>query len=336
MGIRIKILLIGSVILYSAECYGQRVSMQTGFNGFLDNREYYNPYAQPQTMFGVRLSGIGKITFSQNIEIGAGADILYEFGDKLRNENIKPVIYFHFDKKFINLYLGTFPRRGLIHMPLFMQSDTIFYYRPNCDGIFLDFKKSWGNQTLWLDWTSRQADTIRETFQIGGSGKLQKGIFLYRHDFIMTHYALSGDRISDEHIRDNGGFYLGAGINLSSHLFDSLTFQTGYCFSYDRLRSVYDFSFYNGSLSQFYIELYPFGIRTSFYFGEGQVQLWADGLYRAKYYNRTDFVWHIFKQQNLQGSVEFSFHVIEEVLDMSQSFKIRALIDTERKTVTAQ
>jgi hypothetical protein len=322
-----SILFAGLVTLSGTNCYGQSINLITGFDGFFDNREYYNEYAQPQTIFGVRLSSMARITFNQYFEIGAGANILYEFGDKLRNDNIKPIIYFHFDKEFINFYLGTFPRRDLIQLPLFLQSDTIFYYRPNCDGIFLEYKKPWGHHSLWLDWTSRQKDSTREIFQIGGSGGVQKGLFLYQHDFIMSHYSLSEAHMPAEHIRDNGGLYMSLGINLSSHLFDSLIFKTGYCFSYDRLRSVYDFKFYNGCLSQFYIELFPFGIRTSFYFGEGQVQLWGDKLYQAKYYNRTDFIWYIFNRKNLHGAVEFSFHVIENVLDVSQSFKIYALVD---------
>jgi len=329
----IKILFIELVLLYNAIGYGQTIKWSTGFNGFFDNREYFNDYSQPQTMFGARLFGIGGITFGQYHEIGAGADILFEFGSKLKNDNIKPIIYYHFNKRSINLYFGSFPRKGLINLPLFLQSDTLLYYRPTCEGMFIEFINPLLIQSVWLDWTSKQTDTIRETFQIGGSGSFKKGFFFYRHDFIMTHYAGSGIRIPDQHIRDNGGLYANLGVNLSSYLFDSLTLSTGYCFSYDRLRSVYDFNFYHGSLSQLYIELFNIGIRSAFYFGDGQIQMWADGLYRAKYYNRTDIVWHMFRQKNIKGSVEFSFHVIENTLDMSQSIKIYVTLGGERKLI---
>lgn len=309
---------------------GQSFNWRAGIDGFFDNREYYNTYAQAQTLFGIRTFGISEFSFNKYHKIGVGLDILYEFGYKLRCENIKPVAYWWYNKAFIDLRFGAFPRKKLIQLPLFLQSDTIQYYRPNCEGMFLQLSQPWGYQSVWLDWTSLQTETNRESFQIGGTGLIRKGILFYRHDFIMTHYARPANANPDDYIRDNGGLYAGIGADLSDYLFDSLTLSIGYCFSYDRLREVYDLSFYHGTLTQLYIELSNFGIRSTLYFGNGQVQLWGDQLYGANYYNRIDFIWHIFKKENIKCCIEFSLHTIEDDLDVSQLFKISALLKNKK------
>ncbi len=309
---------------------GQSFEWQTGVRGFFDNREYDNHYAKSQTIFGTRGFVFTGIKLNPEIEIGAGLDMLYEFGDKLRKDNLEPVLYLHFNKDFVDFYFGSFPRRNLITLPRLLQSDTIQYYRPNCEGLFLKLKKPWGFQSVWIDWTSHQGDTIREVFQIGGTGMIKKDVFFYRHDFIMTHFARPANQLPNDQIRDNGGMYAGAGFDLTPYLFDSITISTGYCFSYDRVRDVSDFSFNHGSLTTLYIELLNVGIRTSIYVGDGQIQMWGDKLYRANYYNRIDVVWYFFRKKNISGSAEFSFHVVDDILDLSQTLKIYATIGGKR------
>lgn len=326
--------LILSIILISSFytfLKGQSFRWQAGLNGFFDNREYQTPYAESQTMFGTRMFGYANLKLNREIDIGTGLDMLYEFGDELRKNNLKPVLYLHFNKEFVDFIFGSFPRRNLIVPPRMLLSDTIQYYRPNCEGLYLKLNQSWGFQSVWLDWTSRQGDTIREVFQIGGTGMAWKGVLYYRHDFIMTHYAKPSNQMLNTTIRDNGGLYAGVGVNLSPYLFDSLTISTGLCFSYDRIRDVTDLTYSHGSLTNLYIEVFHIGIRTSTYVGTGQVLMWGDRLYRAKYYNRLDLIWYFFRKKNITGSVEFSIHVVEDILDVSQILKIHATIGDEYK-----
>ena len=310
---------------------GQPFEWQTGIYGFFDNREFDNQYAKSQTLFGTQMFGSVKMILNRNVDIGGGLNVLYEFGGRIKKDNFKPVLYVHFNKEFLNYYFGAFTRNNLITLPLVLQSDTVQYYRPNCEGMYVEFRKPQAYQSIWLDWTSRQADTIREAFQIGGTGIIKKGIFFYRHDFIMTHYARPAIQMPNDYIRDNGGLYARIGVDVSPYLFDSLTISTGYCFSYDRIREVYDLTFYHGSLTQIYIEMINIGLRASIYLGDGQLQLWGDKNYRARYYNRFDLVWHFFRKKNIRGSMEFSLHVVDNILDVSQSFKIRATLDGSPK-----
>jgi hypothetical protein len=317
--------------IFSVLCFSQEWIWSTAYQGFFDNREYFNDYVSPQTMFGSRISAYTGFAFSNSQEFSFGMHALYEFGDKIRADAFDPILFYHFKNPFVNLLLGAYPRMNLIKLPDFLLTDTLQYYRPNLEGIFVEFRRNWGFQNAWLDWTSRQTDQVRETFKIGGTGMLHKGIFFYRHDFIMTHFAGPAIPIPNDHIRDNGGLYSGLGLDFSRNsVFDSLVVSSGLCFSYDRVRNVYDLRFYYGSLTQITAEYKGFGIKSTTYFGDGQTQLTGDGLYAAPLYNRFDFYWRIFRKNYVQGKVEFSLHLIENVLDTSQSFTIYAAIDGKK------
>ncbi len=314
------------------DCYSQEWLWAAAYNGFFDNREYFNEYVMPQTMFGAHFSAYTGFSLNETHEFCAGIDALYEFGDSVRGNAFRPVVFYHFKNDLVNLILGSHPRKGLIDLPNFLLSDTLLYYRPNVEGIYLELSRPWGFQQLWLDWTSRQTDYTRETFKIGGTGMLRKGMFFYRHDFIMTHYAGPAIPIPDDHIRDNGGLYSGVGINLSGLTsLDTLIISSGLCFSYDRLRNVYDLEYKYGSMTQLMAEIKGFGVKITSYFGDGQVQMNGDGLYKAPLYNRFDFYWRIFRKRAIYGKVEFSLHLIDNILDTSQAFTISADIGGGKK-----
>ena len=311
--------------------YGQYFNWKAGVDGFFDNREYDNEYGKSQTLFGTQFFGTAEFEVNSYLKFETGVNVIFEFGSKVQSNDIKPIIFLGYRNNLLTLNFGSFPIKNLIDLPLLLHSDTIQYFRPNCEGIYLELKKHWGKQSIWIDWISRQSEIDHEIFQIGGTGTIKKGVIFYRHDFIMTHFANPGNRTPDNHVRDNGGILAGVGVDLSNYLFDSLTFSLGYCFSYDRLREVSDFIFSHGILSQFYIERYNIGLKSTIYLGDGQELLTGDRLYRASYYNRFDIEWHIFNKKYLSGSVEFSLHNVKHVLDVSQSFKLTAIIGGKRQ-----
>jgi len=292
---------------------------EAGFHGFFDNREYGNDFEKAQTMFGARMHASLGISIYEKFCISAGLDALYEYGSSIDQGKIFPILSFQYREDPVVFLLGSFQRMQLIDMPYVLQTDTIHYYRPNIEGIFFEFRKHWGFHNIWLDWTSRQTNLNREVFVIGGTCMLKKSTFYYKHDFIMTHYANSKEALPADHIRDNGGFYTRIGVyNRNKDFLDSLSFSSGYTMSYDRLRSIYGFDFRSGSLSELYFQYRGFGMKSILYIGEGQVQMDGDALYSAKFYNRYDFFWKIFRKDLIEGKIEFSLHIIENVVDVSQ------------------
>ena len=326
--------LIIIILVFSFYCTAgaQNLIWNAGFQGFFDNREYFNDFIEPQTIFGSRLSADAGFEVNENNRFSAGINYLYEFGSK--GDLIAPdiTLFYNGYKKHFDFFIGAFPRRKLINHPLILLTDTLKYFRPNIEGMFLGIKTGWGYQNIWIDWTSRQTDTRRETFLIGGEGMMRKGMLFYQHNFIMYHFAGPAVAIPDDHIRDNGGLTAVAGADISSILFfDSLTIKSGIAFSYDRIRHEYDFKYPIGTINELLIMYRQFGVHGTYYYGERQVLLYGDGFYKSKNYGRIDLFYKNRNSALINGKLQFSFHIIPGNIDYSQSFAIYINMEGRRK-----
>jgi hypothetical protein len=300
---------------------------KVGYFGFLDNREYFNPYVNDQTIFGSRVYGEVGMSLNDNNRIMAGIDYLYEFGSK--GELLAPdiTLYYNGRHKNLDFYLGAFPRLNYIDMPLALMIDTFQYYRPNVEGILLDYKTSFFRHNIWIDWTGRQSFDKREAFMAGFSGWAKKGIFTYQHHVVMSHLASSTNQNADEHLRDNGGYSAMIGLDLSSVTsMDTLAFSAGFLGSWDRLRGVYDLVFPFGWLGEMEAGYRGFGVHGTIYSGDSQAIVSGDGFYKSTFYSRADVYYQV-ARSGIEGRVQFSFHVVPEAVDLSMSLMIRAQLE---------
>ena len=305
----------------------QNILYKLGYFGFMDNREFFNPYVNDQTIFGSRINAEIGLSFNENKKVMAGIDYLYEFGSK--GELIAPdiTLYYNSKSKYLDFYLGAFPRLDLLNMPKALLIDTFQYYRPNIDGILLDFRKGNFRHNLWLDWQGRQSQDTRERFMLGFSGQARIGLFTYQHHAIMSHVAHTLDAPADQHLQDNGGYAVLAGLDLSSVTgLDTLALSTGYMGSYDRLRGVYDMEFASGWLTELEAVYKGFGVHGTVYMGDSQRIISGDGFYKSTFYSRADAFYQVSKS-HIQGRLQFSFHFLPDIVDLSMALTIRAQLD---------
>lgn len=321
MRLRLIYIIITNFVIFHVT--SQTFEWRTGFHGFFDNREYFNQHTNDQTMFGSRAYAEAGFSLNDNSRVMAGLSYLYEFGSK--GDLIAPdiILYYHANKGSLNFFFGAFPRKKLINQPLILLTDTLYYYRPHTEGMFLEFRKSWGYQNIWIDWTGRQTNTRRETFLIGGSGHFGKGVLFYEHHFNMYHHAAPAIPIPDDHLRDNGGLTAVCGLNLSSKLpVDSIFMSSGIGLSFDRIRNVYDFRTPVGWYSELGAELKGFGIHGSFYLGDSHIIIYGDRFYSSDSYQRIDLYYTKNHSRRISGKLQFSFHFIPGVIDYSQMLVI--------------
>jgi hypothetical protein len=312
---------VASFIIFNT-C-GQSFEWKTGFHSFFDNREYFNEYANDQTMFGARIFAEAGFSLNDHNRFRAGMSYLYEFGSK--GDLIAPdiILYYHANKGPLTFYFGAFPRMGLINQPLLLLTDTLNYYRPNAEGMYLEFRKKWGFHHIWIDWTNRQTNTTRETFLIGGTGHFGQGVFFYEHNFIMYHFAAPAIPIPGDHLRDNGGFTAVLGLNLSSKLPpDSTVFSSGIALSYDRLRNVYDIKSPLGWYTELNVEHRGFGFHGTCYLGNSHSIIYGDRFYSSTSYQRIDLYYARYHSSRISGKLQFSFHFVPGVIDYSQMLVI--------------
>jgi hypothetical protein len=322
-----------TAILFSiwAPAGAQKLEWLAGFDGFLDNREYFtidNPY----TVFGARFRAEAGGSLSDLHSIHAGFNYLYEFGYRIDAHKPLPTLYYQYYDGKIRLSAGAFPRRDLLDYPIALLSDTLLYYRPNIEGVYFSYSGTWGHQNVFIDWTSRQTDADHERFIFGSSGRVNWRFLFLTHHFLMGHFAGPAIPVPGEHLRDNGGFDINLGADLSERVFlDTLICSLGALVSVDRTRSV-DESFQTpaGFLGQFTGMYKGIGLTGTLYSGKGHTFLYGDPFYRLRDYARLDVFYAPFRSGPVRMKFDFGFHFAGNQIDYSQQILISMTLGNSR------
>ncbi len=186
---------------------------------------------------------------------------------------------------------------------------------------------------VWLDWTGRQTESVREAFFIGFSGRYNEGIFYLQHFGYMYHFALKLNPVVEEALHDNILFHTSVGIDLSGKtVFRKLEADAGWVLGLERSRS--DNTGWiklNGLLLETRIEYKWFGLFNTFYKGDGLMYFyvdhgnelyWGDPVYRAKIYNRSDFYVNFFQTGIVNIKLTYSLHFLESRIYHEQMLKV--------------
>src|SRR6201996_6250769 len=155
-----KLYLIALFSFFTSFAAIAQTTLDVDFNGlgFLDNREYKDFVARSRTYSGTRTA----LDFGLNVDslnsFVVGANAIHEFGAIPYFLKVDPVAYYKFNNKNWRFSIGEFPREGLLdNYPRALLNDTLQYYRPNIEGLFLRYtsnnKLFWEN--MWIDWVSR-------------------------------------------------------------------------------------------------------------------------------------------------------------------------------------
>jgi hypothetical protein len=331
MLMRILYFTLTLLLIFELPANSQKLEWLVGFDGFLDNREYYS-IEVPQTIFGSRIMGEIGASVADVHRFRVGMNFLYEFGHDLDAYAPNITMYYQYDDESINFLVGAFPRSNLLEYPIALLSDTLRYYRPNVEGAYIGIRGDWGYQNAFIDWTSRQTDHSYERFIFGFSGRLRKGIMFMNHHLMMGHFAGKGIPDPDDHLRDNGGFHVNVGTDLSEKiLLDSLIISAGALVSLDRIRGVDDgWQTPAGFLGQFTTFYRWIGITGLYYRGQGHTFLYGDPFYRLDQYGRLDLYYMPFRSKNLSLKINFVLHFAKNQIDTSQQILVTMALNGAR------
>lgn len=332
----LKIFAILSFLICNLCTTAQELEGSLNLHGFMDNREYMKSGRFSQTIFGTRISPEVGLLLDSNHRIRVGFNALYEFGTKSAGffDEIKPVIYYQYQKKEWDFFIGSFPRISLLDdYPRALLKDTLQYYRPNVEGMLAKYETKTFKQTVWIDWTSRQTDIDRETFLFGLSGRYKPGKLFLSHYAYMFHNAGAKIEAPGDNLQDNGAVLVKLGIDLSkTTLLDSLIISAGGMMSFERTRSITGWNTPKGFIADVYASYKRFSIANTFYSGEGHQLIYGDEFYTAKNYDRIDLGWTPIVYKNIEGKFTFSYHFADGFSDNQQAFSLRYRIDG-RKSV---
>ncbi len=310
------------ILLSLTFSYAQKLEYKVKFYGFGDNREFQSEKATSQTMLGERTSFELGTTIEGNHQFRVGLDHLFEFGSEIDDQKPKLIAYYHYEDPKKVFYFGAFPRMDLINFPLALLTDTLNYYRPNIEGFLGRYNWSWGHQLGFVDWTSRQTETRRETFLAGFSGEMRYRSLFFQNYLTLFHYAgtAEGTGLSADVEDDMGGvLYLGSDLN------KILPLEKGYIkfgvmgstfrdrHGEDKFISAFSFT------GELYGETKNFALRATFSEGDGHHFMNGDRFYDEGNYIRTDVYWKFINAKRIQGRFNLSFHLVDgSNLDQSQ------------------
>ncbi|MBN2807283.1 MAG: hypothetical protein JXR22_11555, partial [Prolixibacteraceae bacterium] len=301
--------------------FAQQFGYCLKYEGIGDNREYFSPYHQAETILGSRLSMTAGFTSDSVHRVHAGFSNFYEYGSRLLEQAVLPILYYDFATPGFRLTMGAFPRTESFAIPSAFISERYTYFEPNIDGLAMQYQKGDGKLGLMLDWVSRQDSSRREQFWTGLHGQQKLGVFSFDAFAFLFHNAHRMNRLPDDFIEDNMGSLVLAGIDLSEKTFlDVLTLQSGVLSSFFRNR---------GDGSEFEVKHSSYTVANAAYrwlgaeiimkIGNQHHLAFGDDFYNnVENYSRLRLYSQFFDTRRVKGTFAWTFHLANGDLDQQQ------------------
>lgn len=309
----------------SLPMFAQRVDYHLKFKAIGDNREYFSGYNEPQTILGTR----GAFTLGARLDsmqqVRAGLDYFYEFGSELGELKPEFILYYQVQYKDWGFRFGSFDRTEVLDYPLAFIADDYNYYKPNLEGLYIQYTPKNHRVNAFADWVSRQDTVRREQFMAGITGTHRWGNILLEEYWYMFHNAGRAVWTETEPIEDYMGGLVLAGCDFSDKLnLDIATVKTGALASQGRTRgSGLGFEKAISSYSEIALEKRGFGVKSVFNFGQKHHFFVGDAFYNnTTSYVRTNLYFTPINLNHIKGRFIWSLHVANGDLDNQQQFSL--------------
>lgn len=315
------------MFLLSLTAKAQLADFYIGFDGIMDNREITTPYVKSQTIFGARINPGVSFGFDSLHSVKLGINYMYEFGGELLGVTPQLDLYYNFKSDQINFLIGSFPRKEVLDYPLLVLTDTLNYYSPNIEGASVSYTWAWGEVHAWIDWTGRITTETREGYMAGFDATFRAGMFYLTALTTGNHLARIAVWDPDNTLWDDGSILGIIGVDLAEKLvLDELNLSTAWVSTYGHLRGS-DAVWTKGWLSQVDARYRIFGIKGTYYLGEGPHLLYGDWLYRSGNYGRVDLFISPFNNPRISSKIGLSMHMISDLgLQWSQQVLISVML----------
>jgi hypothetical protein len=333
---RRELITLALTMLTFSSGFSQEAFWNARLFSFFDNTEFGRSELKiPQTMAGVLVVpelGLRRDTVHK---LHFGASMLHEFGSVNVIDKVYPEAYYSYDRQPVRFLMGAFPREiALDNYPRLFFQDSLSYYRPMMNGMFVEYRRRGGYFNLWLDWTGRQSATVHEAFFIGMSGRYNLGIFNVKHFGYYYHFAAKLNPVIEEALHDNGLMLTSAGFDFGDRLLPfRLEADAGWVFGLERARADNTgWLTFSGIMMNTKAMFRFIGFKNSFYAGNGLMKFytdhgsdlyWGDPVYRAKISDRADVLIDFMKNKNIDLELTYSFHFLEGRVYNEQMLKLK-------------
>ena len=305
---------------------GQKFIYDIDFVTDFDNREYHNPYAPSQTIFGMRLTPTVGVALNDSLggthRFRAGLSFVQPFGAPMKMGTLFPTVYYQFQQKGFNLNFGTIPFYELYEdLPSFLMNDSLRFAYPNIQGALLGYSSSKGFVQFFCDWRGLQSKTIREAFRLVLVGQYNYHWFQVGGYGQINHLANKATTEPNLGVCDDIVISPYIGGNFSSYTpLDTLAIRVGYLGGYYTDRKVNEQSISSGLLVDLFLRWRFLALKNSFYYGQGQMPYYAkygqelyqgSPFYQSGLYNRTDLMIYLVRRSLVNCYFSWNLHVVE-------------------------
>lgn len=316
-------------LFYPILNFAQEFEYGLKYEGIGDNREYFSPYHEAETILGSRLAADVGFLIDSKHKFRTGFSYFYEYGSEFLELKPQLIMYYSFEENGLSFKMGAFPRIGNLPFPSVLLSSKYEYFNPTVDGILVSYKTDRTEYGIVVDWTSKQDSIRREQFWTGFWGKLNLNNFIVEEYLYMFHNANRLVRLPNDYIEDNLGNCFSAGYNFSSLVpIDILTVKTGVLTSAFRNRGDgSDFDIKTSSYSEIKADYNGYGVETILKFGNKHHFVFGNAFYRnAENYIHTKLYCTPFNTKRIKAQLSWSFHIANGDLDNQQQFRLIYLI----------
>lgn len=304
-------------LLFGLQVYtmqAQKVEWNLSAHAFIDNSEGNHHYAVNQTLTGLRLTPeIGISSHEATHRIMLGATGLSEWGNKGKISGLAVTAYYRYQKNGFKFTIGSFMRSTLEEeMESYLLSDSLKYYRPLMQGMHLSHTSSTHLLEAYLDWTGMRRGVSNEQFMLGMNAWNRWGNFKAGLKGYYYHYAFSGKRTNDDHIRDHALIRPFVSYSFTpSGILKDLEIKAGALIGLDRKRAnVHEkeqgikgqWKTPAGLLLEIKAHVFRFRLNETFYTGERQLPegfrqtsdfYWSESYIHSGGWSRTDLFFDI-------------------------------------------
>ena len=344
-----RLLLVISLITFSLmTLVAQEVEWSVDATVMLNNREGGDGFTPDQTFMFTRLAPEVGISLHDGAHALKGGAVWYQpMVDNMNGYKVLPTLYYRYNRDDgWHVTAGQFPRSLLVErMPRYLWSDSLDYCQPNMRGAMAQLVKPAGFAEVAIDWRQLQTEYKREAFtaMINTDWRVWGPLRLGGH-LHYSHLAMSRHNLVEQNQHVNDDFIINPmlSLDLSRHtVLDSLRVSAGAIIAMERDRGDDLWHKPAGFVATATARWHWLQLDETFYKGQALMPLYGrwgsllnqgDPYYNNKTYSRTDLIFHIVSNDNVDLSGSLVFHATDKVTGFWQQITCRFYLDNHQWT----
>lgn len=317
--------------------HAQEYRWRVGVDYFFDNREYEkSSFTDSQTLHGVWLDMLGGIMWDSTHTIYAGVNLLKIPGMNKAVNKTDMTLYYQYKGSKTLFRAGAFPRKEVLsNYSDFFFRDSVNHFMPLMQGIFLQIGRDGNFFNAWMDWTGYATANTRESFYLGFSGKIAKGIFFGDFQSYLFHYAGTLPENPAYSVSEQMQGMASVGLECeAANSFKGLL-SAGIFAGVERDRKAEESYKPVGFTARADAELYGIGTENRFYTGDARMRLfpvhgsnlyWGTPFLRGSTYLQSKWYIRLLESNHVSAQINCNLHFSEGHILFQQTLSVTANI----------